>query len=363
MTDFVPGLELAEALYKDAVAPILADAFPGLGYGAALVGPGSDVLGFDTAMSMDHDWGPRLQLFLREEDLALAPAIDGLLRERLPPTVRGFPVNFASHPGGEGLMQLSPEGRPVNHRVAVTTVREYVLRYLGFDLVDELSAADWLSFPSQKLRSLARAGAVFRDGAGLGEMRDRFARYPPGVASYLLASSWSRIGEDEHLMGRAGYLGDELGARLIAGRLVRELMRLCFLLESQYAPYAKWYGTAFARLACGPALTPLLDDLLEARDWQVRDAAYAVAVERVAAMHQDAGLCLDVPAVPSQFHERPFRVIWGERFAESLLASVEDPAIVALAKRRLIGGIDQFSDSTALHEDVSRRAGIRALYR
>jgi hypothetical protein len=35
-------------------------------------------------------------------------------------------------------------------------------------------------------------------------------------------------------MGRAGYVGDELGAALIGSRLVRDMMRLCFLMERQY---------------------------------------------------------------------------------------------------------------------------------
>ena len=36
--------------------------------------------------------------------------------------------------------------------------------------------------------------------------------------------------------------------RLTAALLVRDVMRLAFLIERQYAPYAKWFGTGFARL-------------------------------------------------------------------------------------------------------------------
>jgi hypothetical protein len=46
-------------------------------------------------------------------------------------------------------------------------------------------------------------------------------------------------------MPRAGFVGDELGSALIGSRLVRDIMNLCFLLEKQYAPYPKWFGTAF----------------------------------------------------------------------------------------------------------------------
>ena len=66
---------------------------------------------------------------------------------------------------------------------------------------------------------------------------DRFKYYPRDVWLYLMASGWNRIGQEEHLMGRAGLAGDEIGSALIGSRLVRDLMRLCFLMEQQYAPY------------------------------------------------------------------------------------------------------------------------------
>lgn len=48
---FIPGIELCERFYKEIVHPILIDRFPGLAHGAALVGSGSEVLGFAEALS------------------------------------------------------------------------------------------------------------------------------------------------------------------------------------------------------------------------------------------------------------------------------------------------------------------------
>ena len=67
---FVPGLELSRQFYAELVRPILDARFPGLPHSAALLGRGSEVLGFDDEMSTDHDWKPRVLLFLREEDQA-----------------------------------------------------------------------------------------------------------------------------------------------------------------------------------------------------------------------------------------------------------------------------------------------------
>jgi hypothetical protein len=68
--DFVPGLRLAREFYATSVRPLLESQFPGLAYAAALLGPGSEVLGFDSQRSTDHDWGPRLQVFLGDSDAA-----------------------------------------------------------------------------------------------------------------------------------------------------------------------------------------------------------------------------------------------------------------------------------------------------
>lgn len=78
MPTFVSGLVLSHRFFHEIVRPLLIEAFPGLRYAAALLGPGSEVLGFDTEMSADHDWGPRLFLFLREENAAQGDETVGL---------------------------------------------------------------------------------------------------------------------------------------------------------------------------------------------------------------------------------------------------------------------------------------------
>ena len=74
---FIKGLELSRAFFTEAVKPILDEKFADLVYSAGRFNGGSDVLGYDTPRSMDHDWGCRLELYLRKEDLdrPAAPAI------------------------------------------------------------------------------------------------------------------------------------------------------------------------------------------------------------------------------------------------------------------------------------------------
>lgn len=248
MSVFIPGLELSRRFYHEAVRPLLEKHFPGLPHAAAQIGSGSEVLGFDTAMSTDHDWGPAVHLFLCEEEAGLAGEIRAVMHRQLPQVFCGYVVRFVGASGPE----------PPGHGVIPATVRDFCRDHLAYDVDQPPDAADWLTFPSQELRAIT-GGAVHHDGGGeLTALRERFAWYPRDLWLYLLAAGWARIGQEEHLMPRAGFVGDELGSALIGSRLVRDVMRLCFLMERQHAPYPKWFGTAFQQLACAAELEPIL---------------------------------------------------------------------------------------------------------
>lgn len=359
-----PGLKLAEAFYWESVRPVMEGEFPGLLHAAALIGPGSEVLGYDDAISTDHHFGPRVMLFLRPADHPhVAGALWAALAQRLPYTFHGYPTNFSTpDPDDNGVQHLQPVADgPVNHRVEVLTAPGFLRDYLGIDLKTPLAPADWLTLPQQKLRTVV-GGAVYHDAVGLGEMRRRLAWYPHDLWLYLLAAGWARIGQEEHLMGRAGLAGDELGAALIGARLVRDVMRLCFLMERTYAPYPKWFGTAFGDLACGPALLPTLEEALHARTWQAREAHLVVACTALARMHNALGETPPLPEQPRPFFGRPFQVMALHGFADALLAAITEPEVHAIAQRPPIGGIDLLSDNTDLLENPSWRPALRALY-
>ena len=175
---FIPGLQLAEAFYEEAVRPLLDQAFPRLPYAAALLGAGSEVLGFDTERSTDHDWGPRLLILLSDG----APAeVTTVLGQRLPPAFRGYPTAFpvTREPGGQA-----------RHRVEVADLAAWLAGQLGFDARPPIAAADWLTVPTQRLAEIT-AGAVFHDGPGeLSQARTRLAWYPRDVWRYVLARQW-----------------------------------------------------------------------------------------------------------------------------------------------------------------------------
>ena len=364
MPEFVKGLELSRLFYEEAVRPVLEESFPDLRYAAALLGTGSEVLGFDTEMSADHGWGPRFDLFLREEDYEGARAsVKETLRRKLPHSFRGYPTSFTDpDPNDNGVQRPEERGDgPVNHKVEIMTPRGFIQGYLDFDIENEIEPADWLTFPEQKLRTIA-SGAVFQDCIGLEDVRRRFAYYPRDVWLYLLASAWARVGQEEHLMGRAGMVGDEIGSALIGARLVRDLMRLCFLMEKSYAPYPKWFGTAFKQLECADSLSPHLRAALSADTWGEREEHLARAYRIVAEKHNALGVTDPLPTEPRGFFGRPFIVIELHGFANATLARIKDERVRRIAARRPIGGIDLFSDSTDLAQHATWRATLRKLY-
>jgi Domain of unknown function (DUF4037) len=348
--DFLPGLTLSRRFYEDAVEPLLRAGFGRLPHTAARVGSGSEVLGFDTPRSADHEWGPRLQLFLGPADAARhAAGIGELLSERLPRTFLGWPTHFESDDGRIGAMAVT-DG-PVRHRVEVADFGSWLRGRLGFDPRGPVSEGDWLATPTQALAEVT-GGAVFHDGlGGLGPVRERLAWYPDRLWRHVLACQWRRISQEEAFVGRCGEVGDELGSAVVAARLVRDLMRLCLLMARRYPPYSKWLGSAFARLPGAPALTPVLTAALAATAWRDRERHLGDAYEAVAARHNELGLTAPIDPATRPFHDRPFRVLRADRFADALRE----------ADLPWTGAVDQVVDNTdALTDHALRVTAWRA---
>ncbi|MFC6023315.1 DUF4037 domain-containing protein [Plantactinospora solaniradicis] len=356
---FVPGLRLCRLLYTEAVRPLLVEAYPGLRYAAGRLGEGSEVLGFDTERSVDHDWGPRLELFLTSDDLARhGEEISAMLTDRLPKQVAGWPTHF--EPAAGRARVLAQTNGPVAHRVRVTEVGAWCDGYLGFDPRRTVSTLDWLATPSQRLAEVT-GGAVFHDGIGeLTALRDRLRWYPDDVWRYLLACQWMRIAEEEPFVGRTAEAGAELGSRVVTARLARDVMRLCLLLGRTYPPYSKWLGSAFGALSDAAGVAAALDEALTG-DGTARQAALCTAYETVGGWQNRLGLAETVDATRRRFHDRPYQIIDAGRFAAALLARIDDPEIAGLPP---VGGIDQYVDSTAaLCQPTLTRALISAAWR
>jgi hypothetical protein len=341
------GIELSRRFYVDIVRPWLQVAAPHLQHAAALTGYGSELLGFDDEMSRDHNWGPRVHLFVSPQDFdAHARHLIDAFSTVAPQHFLGEPIGWRSrpHPAAGGRWAAGAQ----DHGLEIHTIEARLEGGLALESVDALGPLRWLGLSEQRLLAFT-AGAVFHDdGERLGKVRAALAYFPRDVWLYKIACQWRRIAEEQAFVGRAGIAGDDLGSRVIASRLVRDVMRMGFLLDRRYAPYSKWFGSAFANLPISGALSPLLKSVLFAQHWRERGEALAAAYLTLANRQRADRIGDSFEPIIGPYFERPFLTINADELVESTVRSIEDPVIKALP---VVGSLDQVTDLTPVLED------------
>jgi len=327
VVSFIPGMELSRHFYDDVVKRLIDRP-----HAAALIGEGSEVLGFDQPRSTDHSWGPRMQIFTSASHV---DEVSQAIEQGLPAVYKGYPVRFYSW-----------QTESVKHHVEVATVDQWLSSQLGIDSKTEVGMEKWLSMPQQHLLQFT-SGAVFHDDLGeLTRMRERLSWYPTDIWLWMMASQWHLIGNTEPLLGRTVEANDRRGSILVAYRLVRLVMELIFLQEKRYWPYLKWFGTAFSRLRAAPEIGPVLDRILQSSNQQDRENGVAQALEFVAERHNALGL---TPSVSPKFEPfrvgvndavRPYRVLNAGSYVEACKSAIADETIRKLVH---VGAIDQLT--------------------
>jgi Glycosyl transferase family 2/Domain of unknown function (DUF4037) len=359
-SEFVHGLDLSELFYHQVVRPILDTEYPEISHSAALLGWGSDVLGYDDQQSTDHMWGLRLYLFVSQTDFQHRHDISQMLCQKLPYEFLGYATHFQPNLDDRFLAMTEIDRGLVQHLIYVESVESYFQRYLGYCIHQPLAIEDWLTFSEHKLL-MATSGKVFHDGLGtLQATRQKLAYYPHDVWLYLLACQWKILGEEELFVGRSGYVGDDLGSALIAAQQVRHLMRLCFLMERQYAPYGKWFGTAFSHLNCAHTLRPIFQSVLQAESWKNREALLCEAYQVIAGLHNALGLTEPLSEQPVQ-HKRAYWIIDGKRFSQAIWQKIQANSLKQSEFRG--GSINQLlaSSNDAASTELSEK--LKSLYR
>jgi hypothetical protein len=340
------GIALSRSYFEDVIASLLKQHVPDVRYAAARLGPGSEVLGLDDAMSRDHDWGPRVQLFVHDVD---RPRVLSMLEQEAPSTFRGLPVRFG--------VSADPVERV---RVDMTTVSAFADQQLGFDpRGNGASVLDWLSVTGQSALEVV-SGAVFEDQAGeLTRLREALAWYPDDIWRYVVACDWQRLDQELPLMGRAGDRGDELGSRTIAARLVDIAVHLGFMLSRSWPPYSKWRGTMFGRLPGCSAIAEGLARVLDARHWRDRQTALSEALMGLARLQEDAGLPVP-PTVVEPFWDRPY-IHLHHSLVPAVLATISCPDVRALPVG--VGSVEQHTDNVDVLIKPSLRRSLPASVR
>lgn len=271
--------------------------------------------------------------------------VDHHLEHELQATYREWPTRFAT----------TWDPRTIG-RVDVNSPEAFAASRLGL-AVDGLrdgswDALDWLSLTGQSVLEVT-AGAVFSDShGGITHIRDALAWYPPDVWANVVAADWQPIGQELPFVGRAGSRGDDLGSRLVAAEVVRAGVHLAFMLQRRWVPYSKWLGTSLVTLpSSGPAVAAAAQAVLQAPDWQVRQAALVDLLHALHRLQQESGLPR-VEQVVEPFFDRPFVAV-PAGVAEAVMAPVQDPVVRCLPVG--VGSVEQWVYNTDVLADAPRR--------
>lgn len=356
MNGFIKGMELCESFFNNCAKAIIEDNFPGLKYSSGLIGYGSDVLGYDDAVSTDHMWGPRFYLFLDKKDIYIRDKIFHELCVKLPYTYKGYSVNF-TQPDTDDCGVQHPEiinSGNVNPLIFIQTFENYLIEQLGISDLDNIKPYEWLALSEHRLLSLV-SGRFFVDGLNCIEIISKIKYYPKDVKLYLIASNWGNIASEQAFVKRCGECGDEIGSRIICSRICERLMRLCFLYRDTYAPYSKWFGTAFSKLNIDDKIKAVIGDALSADKSAEREDKVIEAQAYIADLHNASGLTEFVDYQVESYFGREIKVIFADKFArvtaKNLIGTAFEniPLIGTLSQ---IGGISSITDEGKFYEQI-----------
>ncbi len=260
------GLDLCRRYFQEVGLQALCQHFPEYvdRVACGLIGPGSDVFGFDDSISRDHNWGPRFWVVLSSEDYA---RVGEEMRSRL---VEALPEEYQ----GYRIRQFPPgRGEP---RVRVQDIRALCESLLGYPEIPSDDVA-WMGIAEQRLFEL-HAGEVWHDPARiLIGLRERTAYFPEMVWRKRMAFVWEALFFAGNFL-RSAARGERCAEQMYLGWALYCIMRLAFMLNRRYAPYRKWLHRAFRELPrlvseIDPLLTTMMDgDSVEAKGKAFREA-------------------------------------------------------------------------------------------
>jgi hypothetical protein len=261
------GLKISRRFFFEYGLPFIQREFPELAdrVAAGLSG-GSDVIGADDRHSRDHDWGPQFQIWLTAQDFkSHGKKLERDINAAAPEKFLGIRHHFfGKKKDCVEVESIDDFFKWFGWKHAPEKPSDWFKRRGRDALVDKES---WLYF--------MKHGPVYYDP--LGEFTARkagFAHYPRDVRYKLMAEMCLGIWTDgEYKFYRRDVRRrDPVLIRMRLGSFVYQVMRLCFLINDDYAPHDTWIHHQFRRLPEARSLDPKIrrlvgsDDVEEQKD-------------------------------------------------------------------------------------------------
>ncbi len=263
------GLELSRSFWEEALRPAMEEQCPVLLQRAAagLSGTGSDCLGYDDEISLDHDMAAGCMLWLPEAELESYGFHLSTIYDRLPREHRGVAAEHRSRQG--------------DGRYGVKSLEGFFRPFTGRNGAPE-SWWEWLYLPSHSLAA-ATSGEVFFDGPGtFTRIREEILTgMPEDVRLKKIAARAALMAQSgQYNFARCRRHGEEGAARLACAEFVRQTLGMIFLLNRRHMPFYKW---AFRALGELPRLSEqkevLVRILSDPREEDIEGVAAAVIGE------------------------------------------------------------------------------------
>lgn len=296
------GLRLSRMFYEEYGRPMLEREFPAYAdrIAAGVAGEGSECLGFDDTLSMDHDFDAGFILWLTNEDAAQIGAALAEAYGRLPLAEFTF-----RHTGIR--KQTSAYG---GGRRGVKTIDGFFTELLGTP--DGPSDwQDWLLTPSYALCN-ATNGEIFCDGLGeVTRRRAYLAVLPEDIRRKKIAACAAYMAQS----GQYNYMrcmkrGETGAACLALADFVKQTAAIVYLLNRRHSPYYKWMLRGMGGLPVLGGLSQTLTGLLaeSASGEEKQDRIEEICTEVIGQMELQ-GLTHSVSELGSYMETHAFAVM------------------------------------------------------
>ncbi len=223
------GLEICKKYFYEYGLPMLKTEFSEvIDYLAVgLIGEGSECLGYDDALSQDHDFEPGFCIFITKEDYQKYGFKLERAYAKLPKEFLGYKRNIVSAVGG--------------NRHGVIILEDFLQKFLGVSEIPDDNRW-WLFTPSQSLLTIT-SGELFLDNLGvLTKIRQILLNgYPNDIKLKKLAGHTIFMAQaGQYNYSRLVERGEYGSAQLAIFEFVKNAISVIYLLNNKYEPFYKW---------------------------------------------------------------------------------------------------------------------------
>jgi len=252
------GLALSKAYFEEyghTLITSLEEAYPALRgqFAAGLVGQGSECLGFDDDLSVDHDFGPSFCLWLPKRLYEPYGKLCQQAYQQLPGEFRGHPAR---------KVMLHGHGR-----VGVLCTEDFYFGLTGAQQIPKTNL-DWINLSETSL-SQAVNGEVFRDDPGefTAFRNSLLAFYPDDILYKKIAARAAAMAQSgQYNYSRLCKRKEWTGAYLALAEFMKNTCSVVHLLNRRYVPFYKWMHRSLQDMPILPEIYGLMEQLAEGKD-------------------------------------------------------------------------------------------------